>query len=514
MTIEKPGVHFRAESIPGAIARDVQLDGVWAIGRWVGRLFGRATAVVPWAREPLGLVVVMSSPRWLPDVTAAALGVARDLTPFAGGALDAAVRLVSAWPHGLDAYAELGVFCVWVAWWLSTPSGRASAAYHSERRGRLRIAMHWNRARDWEAVWDGSKPWALDRAGERYPCPMPGDSVLIGGRPGSGKSVGIHSTMAGMAADPHVHFVAVDLKGGVELRQWERRCDVVVRSKRDALALLEACDRWIDARLADMADWSEEQEEDDETFEILGLDDVPAPSQRWPHLVIVGDEIARLMTWDDRKVERKVRELMAGLIQRGRAAGVWLLFAAQAPKATTLPTDVRDQFGVKIVGAATLTMTNVIAGDGSDGTAEDWGDDPPWKRNVSKPAYRDSGKFIVVEGGDRTHVRFVRRSRLEIARIVRATAHVAAAPLIVLDRGSESDLLENGTGEVAPPPPPSASPVPPVVLPPGEPSLRWNKKQLAAAITLAGGTPPRFRSRTDPNKEKLLAMYRELKVPA
>jgi hypothetical protein len=182
-------------------------------------------------------------------------------------------------------------------------------------------------------------------------------------------------------------------------------------------------------------------------------------------------------------------------VERGRAAGLWFVNATQSPKANVLPTEFRDQHGTSAVGKTrTRTMANVIAGDGVFGehAAEEWGEDAPWLLDVSAPDYRDSGRFILVDGTVR-RVRFVRRSREDIARLVAETAWIAERPVVTLGALPEVVDVEEAEPDVER----------------GEPSMDWTRDELADEVERLTGVRPLLHPSGRPPKRELLAMITE-----
>jgi hypothetical protein len=329
------------------------------------------------------------------------------------------------------------------AWWLWWPAftlvaagtgaylvsgwGRRRQAFEAERRDRMRVARHWRISRDWPVRWTPylHQPWAITDTGNRVQ--RPGGHVLIAGMTGSGKSVAANGLLWQWALNRCMHYVLIDLKGGVSFRPWRPRADLMATSHEDALVTLQAVHAWVEARLADM--------------EANDLDEIGEPSPRWPFVLLAVDEFASLMM--PPRHGDKFRQLMRDLVERGRAAGLRIVAAMQSPKATIIPTEIRENFTMAVVGAMrTRTMANLAAGEGMFGPQSDheWGTDAPWLLDVSEPEYRDSGRFLIIQGASVTRARFVRRGRQELADLAARTAVVAEQPIVVLDDAEVTPL--------------------------------------------------------------------------
>jgi DNA segregation ATPase FtsK/SpoIIIE-like protein len=154
-------------------------------------------------------------------------------------------------------------------------------------------------------------------------------TVLLGGSPGSGKSVAVWSLLLGCLRDPLVSLVILDLKpSAIETAALHDRAEIVADNTADAANALRRVWLHIEATNADLR--------------ARRLEKVPAGS---PRVVIVVDEAAEL-AWDDDG--REAAELLQRIVAVGRASGVSVIMATQKPSGSVIPTDLRDLFAQRL----------------------------------------------------------------------------------------------------------------------------------------------------------------------
>ncbi len=156
-------------------------------------------------------------------------------------------------------------------------------------------------------------------------------SFLIGGSPGSGKSVAVQQIAAGAALSKNTELWLIDPKGGVELLGfWEVCATRSEMGDREAvMAMLTELQEVMDARYVRLRE--------------QGLRRI-TPSAETPLIVLVIDELA-FFTAAQGKHKTEAADfssLLLDLVARGRAAGVVPVLVTQKPSAQVVPTAIRD----------------------------------------------------------------------------------------------------------------------------------------------------------------------------
>lgn len=193
-------------------------------------------------------------------------------------------------------------------------------------------------------------PLGVDEDGQALQLKMAkgGASVLIGGSPGSGKSL-VHAFVASACLDPSAIAVVVDLKGGIELQAWEPYADVFATTLPEAAEALARIELEMDARLR----WMRSQ----------GLRDLPAG---FPRVRVVVDEAAELLrpsNPSDREASKSAESSLTRLVALGRAVGIQVAAATQKPTSDSLPTAFRDLIGYRIAfRTGTVEQAKAILG--------------------------------------------------------------------------------------------------------------------------------------------------------
>jgi S-DNA-T family DNA segregation ATPase FtsK/SpoIIIE len=204
--------------------------------------------------------------------------------------------------------------------------------------------------------------------------------TLIAGKTGGGKSVLMSALGAGLATDPNVAIVGIDLKL-MELALWRPRLTALANTADDASLLLALVVAEIDRR---------------NEF-LMSTGHRMWQSRFGPWLVLFIDELARLAgiaverlleqarlsaTPDpetgangqpDPKLFRAAKDSLAvrlALIEHiaavGRAAGVTLVCATQYPTADVIDPQIRTQLGLRfMLRVISREQVRVILGDGN-----------------------------------------------------------------------------------------------------------------------------------------------------
>lgn len=289
-------------------------------------------------RLPAGLHSAALEPR-IPEIAAAT------------GAREARLR-----PHRIAAFAEL----VLVTRDVLECRIIGSPILHSERTSL------------WEPI-----PLGLGEDGGPMALSLPEHNLLIGGEPGSGKSVVLSSIVAVGALDPSATLTLLDGKQ-VELAIWRTVAERFVGPDlADATETLEFLQSEMDLRYRRLLETRrrkvERRDED-------GL-----------RLVVV-DELALYLRGGGSKVLReRFAEALRDLVSRGRAAGVIVVAATQKPSHEVVPTFVRDLFSYRMAMRCTSPdASDTILGQGWTTRG--------YSASTIDPDHRGVG-YLLAEGG-------------------------------------------------------------------------------------------------------------------
>lgn len=174
--------------------------------------------------------------------------------------------------------------------------------------------------------------------------------VLFGGEPGSGKSVALCQLVATGALDPTCDLWIFDGKV-VELSIWQNCAKAFVGYHIDeAVSTLEELVSLMEHRYEQMHQ--------------LGLRKVTRSSGLRLQ-VVVFDELAIYLAGPDKLNSQRCLQLLRDLVARGRAAGIVVLAATQKPSAETVPSSLRDLFGLRwALRCSTRDASDTVLGAG------------------------------------------------------------------------------------------------------------------------------------------------------
>ncbi|NUW33650.1 cell division protein FtsK [Nonomuraea sp. SMC257] len=178
-----------------------------------------------------------------------------------------------------------------------------------------------------------------------------GVHVLIGGTPESGKSVSLHSLIAGAMLDPATQGVFIDGKHGVELAAWEKVAHGGIRSDIDSAI--------------DGLDWARAQM--DERYGYLAACGARKITRGMGFglLAVVIDELATFTLHPDKKKREAFLLPLHELGARGRAAAVRIIAATQKPGSDVVPTYIRDLFDTRwALRCSTREASDTVLGSG------------------------------------------------------------------------------------------------------------------------------------------------------
>lgn len=189
-----------------------------------------------------------------------------------------------------------------------------------------------------------------------------------GGLPGSGKTAGETSLVAGLMHNPAVQFVVIDGKGGQDWAWIAPRASIYIADDedftvvRDALAAVE--------RVAKHRVQTQRAQRGDSNYWNL-----PIVAEH-PWLVVIVDEVqtwteARAITnKDQRELANEITALMGKLVKKYRSAGVVTRLLTQKPTGDTLPTHIRDNTSIRTAWRvkSRAAAVSILGDDALDGS--------------------------------------------------------------------------------------------------------------------------------------------------
>jgi FtsK/SpoIIIE family len=223
----------------------------------------------------------------------------------------------------------------------------------------------------WEPI-----PLGLGEDGPPLELTLPEHNLLIGGEPGSGKSVVLSSIVAAGALDPSTTLTLLDGKQ-VELAIWRPVVERFVGPNlADATEVLEFLQAEMNLRYQELLD--------------LRRRKLERTDHRGLRLVVV-DELAIYLRGGSKLLHDRFAEALRDLVSRGRAAGVIVVAATQKPSHEVVPTFVRDLFSYRMAMRCTSPdASDTILGQG-------WAT-RGYSASTIDPAQRGVG-FLLSEGG-------------------------------------------------------------------------------------------------------------------
>lgn len=230
---------------------------------------------------------------------------------------------------------------------------------------------------------------------------LPEHNLLIGGEPGSGKSVTMSSIVGTAALDPHVNLILIDGKE-VELSAWRDVADQFVGSSQDeANHVLEDVRAMMNDRYKTLAMTRRRKIQRDD---VDGL------------VLVVIDELALFLRGGDKASRDLFAELLRDLIARGRAAGIIVVAATQKPSHETVPTYIRDLFSYRLaMRCSSRDASDTILGQGWAAQGHSAASIDPSQRGVG---------LLLAEGGIPVQFLGVNLDDNELERLVTAASKV------------------------------------------------------------------------------------------
>lgn len=244
--------------------------------------------------------------------------------------------------------------------------GRVAISIRRPHREILSLAEVW---RDWSAPGAAFNSKLLIAVKEEdgsplYLEPEPAPHTLVAGSTGSGKSVLVQNILLGIAATnrpERAKIVLIDPKAGVDYFPFE-----------DLPHLTDGIIDTTEAALARLDELVAEMEQRYTLFKGARVSNIHSYNQKakdpLPAIWLVHDEFADWMQIEDYRdgVEAAVSRLGV----KARAAGIYLVFAAQRPDATVFPMQLRSNLGNRLVlrvdSAGTSDLSLGIKGGGAE----------------------------------------------------------------------------------------------------------------------------------------------------
>ncbi|HEX5184967.1 MAG TPA: FtsK/SpoIIIE domain-containing protein [Allosphingosinicella sp.] len=194
--------------------------------------------------------------------------------------------------------------------------------------------------------------------------PVPAPHTLVAGSTGSGKSVLVQNILLGIAATnrpDQAEITLIDPKAGVDYFAFEELPHLTHGIIDDT-----------DAALTRLSELVAEMERRYALFKSERVSNIHSYHQRsgktLPAIWLVHDEFADWMQIDDYRAG--VEAVVSRLGVKARAAGIYLIFAAQRPDATVFPMQLRSNLGNRLVlrvdSAGTSDLSLGMKGGGAE----------------------------------------------------------------------------------------------------------------------------------------------------
>ena len=205
---------------------------------------------------------------------------------------------------------------------------------------------------------------------------LPEHNLLLGGEPGSGKSVALSQIIAAAALDPSVRVTLFDGKQ-VELAMWSGVAERFIGPDQEAaVAALEELRTEMDARYSSLLELRQRK--------------ITRETAGGLHLIVI-DELAFYLRGGKKDTRDQFAELLRDLVSRGRAAGFIVVAATQKPSHEVVPTWIRDLFAFRLaMRCSSSDASDTILGQG-------------WAKQGFSAAAIDPSKrgvgYLLAEGG-------------------------------------------------------------------------------------------------------------------
>jgi S-DNA-T family DNA segregation ATPase FtsK/SpoIIIE len=200
------------------------------------------------------------------------------------------------------------------------------------------------------SIWDPIH-LGTDETGKRVTASLAERNMLIGGEPGSGKSVALQLIVAHGALSADCKLILVDGKR-VELGLWRDCAERFIGPSID-----EAIDtmHWLQDLIDERTDLLLQMKKRKVT-----------PDLGWPFFLVPVDEVAYFSATVGTSAQQKeFNATNRDVVARGRAPGIIPVEATQRPSADIIPTSLRDLFGYRwAFRCSTEASSDTILGHG------------------------------------------------------------------------------------------------------------------------------------------------------
>jgi hypothetical protein len=313
----------------------------------IRRLLARTLRLTHWRRQFVRALVLQSSPL-----------AKRQPKVIKAERVPSGVRLTLLLQSG-TAFHELEHLCPYLATHFGARDVRVTADRTNASRAELTICSK-------DPFGDGPIPWprvtgemvsawdplsiGIDRDGNEVSISLIERNLLIGGEPGSGKSVMLNVLIAYLAECRGVQLYLFDAKF-VELRIWSQvAAGFVGPNIDDAIAQLQRLRSMMEERYRFLDQQRARKLERHHGLELV---------------FVIIDELPFYVANPERSKAREFSDLLGDLIARGRAAGIIFVAAAQKPSADTLPSFIRDLINLRLAfRCSTKEASDTILGGG------------------------------------------------------------------------------------------------------------------------------------------------------
>jgi len=244
--------------------------------------------------------------------------------------------------------------------------GRVAISIRRPQRAILTLPRVW---RDWrtEQGMPNSRLLVAVREDDGAPMylePSPAPHTLVAGSTGSGKSVLVQNIILGIAATntpDQAQIILIDPKAGVDYFAFDplpHLVDGIIDQPADSLARLEALVAEMERRYV--------------LFRAARTNNMTAYNrvapEPLPAIWMVHDEFADWMQIDSYR--DSVESVVSRLGVKARAAGIYLIFAAQRPDNTVFPMQLRSNLGNRLIlrvdSAGTSDLSLGLKGGGAE----------------------------------------------------------------------------------------------------------------------------------------------------
>jgi len=244
--------------------------------------------------------------------------------------------------------------------------GRVAISIRRPERAVLTLARVW---RDWvfEPGMSNSRLLVAvreDDGAQLFLEPTPAPHTLVAGSTGSGKSVLVQNIILGIAATntpAQAQIILIDPKAGVDYFAFDplpHLVDGIIDQPADSLARLEALVAEMERRYV--------------LFRSARANNMTSynriASEPLPAVWMVHDEFADWMQIDSYR--DGVEAVVSRLGVKARAAGIYLIFAAQRPDSTVFPMQLRSNLGNRLIlrvdSAGTSDLSLGLKGGGAE----------------------------------------------------------------------------------------------------------------------------------------------------